>query len=155
MLGRFNDEHCQPFEMNKRFTYMCKLSCNIFMPYTSYDNILALYFINYESYSCIHVSYVQNPREVKMDDIYIYNMYTLSLLLATFPIKQRRGRLCFQEGEDDEDMTTLDDEDINTIVTPTAPAAIHTGPITRARTRQLKITRYFRFLVTILMFMRI
>ena len=35
----------------------------------------------------------------------------------------------FQEGEDD--------EDINTIVTPTAPAAIHTGPITRARARQL------------------
>ena len=30
-----------------------------------------------------------------------------------------------------------DDEDINTIVTPTAPAAIHTGPITRARARQL------------------
>ena len=35
----------------------------------------------------------------------------------------------FQEGEDD--------EDINTIVTPTAPAAIHTGPITRARALQL------------------
>ena len=35
----------------------------------------------------------------------------------------------FQEGEDD--------EDINTIVTPTAPAAIHTGPVTRARARQL------------------
>ena len=35
----------------------------------------------------------------------------------------------FQEGEDD--------EDINTIVTPTSPAAIHTGPITRARARQL------------------
>ena len=35
----------------------------------------------------------------------------------------------FQEGEDD--------EDINTIVTPTAPAAIHTGPITKARARQL------------------
>ena len=35
----------------------------------------------------------------------------------------------FQEGEDD--------EDINTIVTPTTPAAIHTGPITRARSRQL------------------
>ena len=29
------------------------------------------------------------------------------------------------------------DEDMNTIVTPTAPAAIHTGPITRARARQL------------------
>ena len=61
----------------------------------------------YESYLCIHVSYVQKSREVKMDNIYIYNMYTLSLLLATFQIKQHRGRLCFQEGEDDEDMTTL------------------------------------------------
>ena len=30
-----------------------------------------------------------------------------------------------------------DDEDINTIVTPTAPTATYTGPITRARTRQL------------------
>jgi hypothetical protein len=29
------------------------------------------------------------------------------------------------------------DEDINTFVTLTAPAAIHTGPITRARSRQL------------------
>ena len=29
------------------------------------------------------------------------------------------------------------DDDINTIVTPTAPAAIHTGPITRARAGQL------------------
>ena len=42
--------------------------------------------------------------------------------------------LCFRftsnkEGEDD--------EDINTIVTPTAPTATYTGPITRARTRQL------------------
>ena len=35
----------------------------------------------------------------------------------------------FQEGEDD--------EDINTIVTPTTPAAIHTGPITRACACQL------------------
>ena len=29
------------------------------------------------------------------------------------------------------------DEDINIIVTPTTPATIHTGPITRARARQL------------------
>ena len=29
------------------------------------------------------------------------------------------------------------DEDINTIVTPTTPASIHSGPITRARARQL------------------
>ena len=34
MLGWFNDEHCQPFEMNKSFAYMCKLCCNIFMPST-------------------------------------------------------------------------------------------------------------------------
>ena len=33
--------------------------------------------------------------------------------------------------------TTARDEDINTIVTPTTPVAIHTGPITSARARQL------------------
>ena len=31
----------------------------------------------------------------------------------------------------------LHDEDINTIVTPTAPTVTYTGPITRARARQL------------------
>src|SRR3954462_2357319 len=66
---------------------------------------------------------------VKTDDIYIYNVYTLSLLLAKFQIKQRRGRLCFQEGDDDEDMAT--------IVTPTTPAKIPTGPIIRDRAHQL------------------
>ena len=35
------------------------------------------------------------------------------------------------------EITWACDEDINTIVTPTAPAAIHTRPITRARARQL------------------
>ena len=64
-----------------------------------------------------------------MDDIYIYNMYTLSLLKATFQIKQRRGWLCFQEGEDDEDMAT--------IFTPTTPPKIPSGPITRERAHQL------------------
>ena len=34
-------------------------------------------------------------------------------------------------------MAFASDEDINTIVTPTAPAAIHTGPITRAHACQL------------------
>ena len=34
-------------------------------------------------------------------------------------------------------MESLFDEHIDTIVTPTAPTAIHTGPITRARARQL------------------
>ena len=32
---------------------------------------------------------------------------------------------------------SLYDEDINTIVTPTTPAVVHTGPITRARACQL------------------
>ena len=50
----------------------------------------------------------KNQGKLKMDDIYIYSMYTLSLLVATFQIKQRQGRLCFQKEEDDEDMTTLD-----------------------------------------------
>ncbi|KAI4981125.1 hypothetical protein ZWY2020_021610 [Hordeum vulgare] len=46
-------------------------------------------------------------------------------------------------GEEDElpsRMTSVqgeDDEDINTIVTPTSPVAIHTGRVSRARARQL------------------
>ena len=86
---------------------MCKLSCNIFVPLTSCENILALHFTTFEGCSCITVSHVHQMRSVKTDYIYIYNEYTLSLLLARFH-KQRRGRLCFQEEEDDEDMTTLD-----------------------------------------------
>src|SRR3954464_8137315 len=78
------------------------------MPLTSCDNILDLYFTNFEGCYCITVLHVPQLRSVKTDDIYIYNVYTLSLLLARFQIKQRRGRLCFQQGEDDEDMTTLD-----------------------------------------------
>ena len=35
------------------------------------------------------------------------------------------------------DLPFMTDEDINTIVTPIAPIVIHTGPITRARARQL------------------
>ena len=129
MLGWINDKHFQSFDMNKSFTYMCKLSCNIFMPLTSYDNILALYFMTFEGCSCITMSHVLQLRSVKMDDIYIYNVYTLSLLLARFQIKKRRGRLCFQEGEDDEDMTTT--------VTPISPTVLPLGTIARARIRQL------------------
>ena len=54
----------QEYTCDKSFTYMCKLSCDIFMPSTC-DNFLALDFMNYESYSSIHVSYVQKSREVK------------------------------------------------------------------------------------------
>ena len=38
---------------------------------------------------------------------------------------------------EEEEWHDVFDEDTNTIVTPTTPTAIHTGPITRARTRQL------------------
>src|SRR3954466_13453713 len=108
LLGWFNDEHCKFLNVNKSFTYICKLSCNTFMSFTYCDDHISLYFTTSESYSYIHVLHVPKLREIRMDDIYIYNMYTMSLLLATFQIKQRRGRLCFQKGEDDEDMTTLD-----------------------------------------------
>ena len=64
-----------------------------------------------------------------MDDINIYNVYTLSLLLATFQTKQRRGRLCFQEGEDDEDMATT--------VTPISPAVLPLRTVARAQICQL------------------
>jgi hypothetical protein len=50
----------------------------------------------------------RHDRAVKMDDIYIYHAYTLSLLLACLQNKHRRGRLFFQEREDDEDMITSD-----------------------------------------------
>ena len=43
-----------------------------------------------------------------MDDIYIYHAYTLSLLLACLQNKHRRGRLYFQEREDDVDMVISD-----------------------------------------------
>src|SRR3954464_8977466 len=129
LLGWFNDEHCKFLNVNNSFTYICKLSCNTFMSFTYCDDHISLYFTTSESYSYIHVLHVQKLREIRMDDMYIYNMYTLSLLIATFQIKQRRGRLCFQKGEDDEDMAT--------IVTPTTPAKIPTGPITRDRPHQL------------------
>src|SRR3954468_24633618 len=149
LLGWFNDEHCKSLNVNNSFTYICKLSCNTFMSFTYCDDHISLYFTTSESYSYIHVLHVQKLREIRMDDMYIYNMYTLSLLIATFQIKQRRGRLCFQEGEDDEDMATIvtpttrakiptgPDEDISANVTPTSPPSTHIGPVTRARARQL------------------
>src|ERR1043165_9338838 len=140
LLGWFNDKHCKSLDMNKSFTYICKLSCNTFMSFTYCDDHISLYFTTYESYSYIHVLHVQKLREVRMDDIYIYNMYTLSLLKATFQIKQRRGRLCFQEGEDDEDMAT--------IFTPTTPPKIPSGPITRERAHQLNY-KALTFLVNV------
>ena len=108
MLGWFNDKHCQSFDVNKSFTYMSNRVAIFFHPLTSCDNILALYFTAFDGCSYITVSHVPRLRSVKMDDIYIYNVYTLSLLLVRFQIKQRRGRPCFQEGEDDDDYLGYD-----------------------------------------------
>ena len=53
-----------------------------------------------------------------MDDIYIYHVYILSLLLTMFQKKRRRGRLCFQERGNDKDMISLDMTN-NTIISST------------------------------------
>src|SRR3954464_4174591 len=74
LLGWFNDEHCKSLDMNKRFTYICKLSCNTFMSFTYCDDHISFHFTTYESYTYIHVLHVQKLREVRMDEIYIYNM---------------------------------------------------------------------------------
>ena len=83
-----------------------------------------------------------------MDDVYIYHVHTLSLLSTCLQNKHRRGRLFFQEREDDEDIITSDlkpylgekdettsrttsiqegedDEDITTIDTTDTPTATH------------------------------
>ena len=78
------------------------------MWFVSSDNWLTLYFTRHDNYPRLNMSYVQQLREVKMDDIYIYHAYTLFLFLAMFQKKHRRGRLHFQEREDDMDMTTSD-----------------------------------------------
>src|SRR4051812_8367120 len=72
LLRWFNDEHCKYLDMNKSFTYICKLSCNTFMSFTYCDDHISLYFTTYESYSYIHVLHVQKLREVRMDYMYIY-----------------------------------------------------------------------------------
>ena len=108
LLGWFNDKHCEYDCMNKSFTYICKLHCNRLMWFIFADHSLNLYFTRHDNYHHINVSYVQQLRDIKMGDIYIYHVYTLSLLLFLFQKKQRRGRLNFQEREDDEAMTRPD-----------------------------------------------
>lgn len=107
-LGWFNDKYCKSDYMHKNFTYICKLSCNNFMWFDSCDDSLASYFTMHGNHLQINMSYVQQLREIKMDDIYIYHAYTLSLLLSLFQKKQRRGRLNFQKREDDKDIISRD-----------------------------------------------
>ena len=106
---QYNDGY--PFES---FTYTCKTRCNndCLRLYAMLNFIIAnplrIYLVRYYTYCCITTLIVQQWRGIKTDDIYIYHAYTLSLLLAYFQFMQSRGRLCFQEREDDEDMTPPD-----------------------------------------------
>jgi hypothetical protein len=100
-LGWFNDEHYNLKEVNMCFTYICKLSCDTCVMGTN-D------FLSYYNTGICTTLNGKHERAVKTDDIYIYHAYTLSLLLACLQNKHRRGRLFFQEREDDEDMITSD-----------------------------------------------
>ena len=159
LLGWFNDEHCNIILMNKSFTYICKLSC-----VTCCWHMINHLRKHYQLYCCVTVI-VNNGRGIKTYDKYIYHAYTLSLLLACLQNKHRRGRLFFQEREDDEDIITSDlkpylgekdettsrttsiqegedDEDITTIDTTDTPTATHhlvpqlQGPLANARAHQ-------------------
>ena len=58
-----------------------------------------------------------------LEHVYLLGYHNISYLINASIYLVKGGR--------------LGDEDINTIVTPTAPTATYTGPITRARARQL------------------
>jgi hypothetical protein len=75
-LGWFNDGHCKVNYNDKCFTYICNLSCH-----TCFWNMTNRVRHYYELYSC-EVLIVKHVRGVKTDDIYIYHVFTLSLLLV-------------------------------------------------------------------------
>jgi len=60
------------------------------------------------------------------------NIFDILIKVNSFPLSH--SQICILDGPY---FHCCFDEDINTIITPTGPAAIHTGPITRARARQL------------------
>ena len=92
-----------------------------------YDNSWGDNTMSFYDRCCLLTLSVQQRRTVKTDDIYIYHAYTLAALLPYFQLIKSRGRLCFQEREDDEDMTPMD----------TTIFAMLTVPSTRARTLHL------------------
>jgi hypothetical protein len=78
MLGWFNDKRYNIYDPNMCFTYICKLGFN------SYSwNIVNYMLSYYAQYLCKPLN-VKHMGRVKMDDIYIYHVHTLSLLLACF-----------------------------------------------------------------------
>ncbi|PNT76050.1 hypothetical protein BRADI_1g43423v3 [Brachypodium distachyon] len=101
VLGWYNGEQCKP---NTRhcFTYICKKTfCQFSCWNVIHDDCLTNYLMRF----CYKTLIVQERRCIKMDDIYIYHAHTLSILSVSFQHKRRRGRLSFQEREDDMDMT--------------------------------------------------
>jgi hypothetical protein len=105
LLGWFNDEH---YNLQDN-TFICKLSCD------ERWNMTSKLLRYYNNYLCWTLN-LQKGKGVKMDDIYIYHVHTLFLLLACLQNKHRRGRLYFQEREDDMDMNTSDTTKYNTCI---------------------------------------
>lgn len=101
ILGWFNDEHFTLRGNKICFTHICKLSCDACWNMTTK-------ILRYYNNSLCSTLNLQKGIGVKMDDIYIYHVHTLSLLLACLQNKHRRGRLYFQERKDDVDMNTSD-----------------------------------------------
>lgn len=111
MLGWCNGERCKPNTRN-RFAYKCKQYCQS----SCWNVIHHDCFTNYLIRLCYKRSIVQERRCIKMDDIYIYHAHTLSILSVSLQHKRRRGRLSFQEREDDMDMITMDTTITNLII---------------------------------------
>ena len=87
--------------------------------------------------------WLQSPEIITWNSVLVslaHAIISMLVLAPMFILLQARPFTCKKNKDNYGRMkqTPLrNDEDINTIVTPTAPAAIHTGPITRARARQL------------------
>ena len=109
VLGWFKKEPYQSDPKYKCFTYNCKFRCNArwnFMNDMSYDLLLQYGIAYVLNNSCLDI--FANHEELTKIDEYIYALYTFFLLYDGFQVKQSRGRLYFQEREDDEDMALHD-----------------------------------------------
>ena len=80
MFGWLNDEKYT----NMCITYRCKLSCNASCWYICCHNYLNFHLTRFSHYSVIKTSIVQQWRDTKTDDLYIYHIYTLSPWLVYF-----------------------------------------------------------------------
>ena len=94
----------QRFELHKRFTYICKTSCNnccvrnFVLIINIYDYSWVKNTMSFYDRCCLITLLVQQRRTVKTDDIYIYHAYTLASLLPYFKLIKGRGRLKCKKG---------------------------------------------------------